>query len=351
MLGNVVQIQESPDQVPVLSTKLRDTILETWTEEREARVPTLVPQEHAWEEFWLYASSTKYWCPRLCAVQALFGTVEKEVLKAETLWNFDQGHAYHDLFQQKILPSTAILLGGWQRQALSGVALAHGENAWVDESAPYLPEWVSGIQDDGESRDIVVGWSKMPPFQKGARPWTYKEAKVRLPEYRAVVKVDGILRWPDGLEIQELKSEKGAARDTLDPRVGGAPRVHHVEQVQVAMWATGIHRARIIYLFKDAYSLSGALLEHEIQYDEMMVARLKKSAKQCVEAVRLCDELKAANPSGDKPLFADENERNEWMDAHFDRLDECPMKSKGKAKDCPGREICFPKGYRKKKSA
>lgn len=345
MLGDIVRQQKTPDK-PKITTKLRDAILENWKEVREGNVPSLKRRDETWREFWLYASGTKSWCPRLCAFQA-FEDVVVEEHKAETLWNFDQGHAYHGLFQQEILPSLgAQFLGAWERNVP-----CLGKNAFrIDRSkcstdiGDLRSVGFACEEKDDEKRDIVRGWGPKP----GGYGWRYQESKIRMPEYRIVVKFDGILRWKDGvLEIFELKSEKDQQRDYLDPMLGGSARFQHIEQVNLAMWAASIRMARIGYLFKGANSLSTAMLEHEISYDVELVEKLKGIAKQCVDAVNVCDEQKdLMKKTGaewkDGALF-------EWVDERFSRLEDCPMKSKGKARYCTMRDQCFPKGYLKKK--
>lgn len=346
MIGSIVRQQVTPDK-PRVSTKFRDAVFEKWKETRTGYVPTLVEQEETWQEFWLYASNTKNWCPRMCALQAILGSPSEEEFKAETLWNFEQGHAYHDLFQRHLFRSFGDdFMGAWERFApvfnnagpdiLRRIRSGYPDDLYDLEYRGYTDT------KDKERRHIVRGWGP-PPVGEG---WRYVESKVRMLDHRVVVKFDGILRIDGVLEVEELKTEKDHQRDNLDPMLGGAPRVPHVEQVNLAMWATGVRKARIIYLFKGAQSLSTATLEHEIAYDEEMVERLKGVAIKCVDAVKLCDEIKADNPNND-PLFADEAEIIKWFWERFPRLKECPMKSKGRAKNCSAKNLCFPNGYRK----
>jgi len=344
MLGKVVRQQKSPEK-PKVSTKLRDALLESWTEQRDAFVPTLMGEDNpadAWKEFWLYASGTKKWCPRMTALLALSNEVKGEPFDAETLWNFGQGNAMHSLFQDDAMQSLgAQFLGSWERVIDSGVQRVTGQTL-VRQSTDFK-------NDIPDGHELVRGWGPKP-LNDNLGDWQYREAKVRMPGIRVVVKFDGVVDWGGdfGLEIQEFKTEKSDARDQLDPMVGGKARVQHVEQVMLAMEATGIHRARITYIFKGAVSLRSSLLEHEIVYDPDMVNRLKIVAKECVQAVKLVDNMKADNPNGIQ-LFTDDSEKALWMDEHFPRLPECPMKSKGNARYCGARDACFPAGYRKKK--
>lgn len=330
MIGNVVRQQVAQSR-PVVSTRLRDAILESWTEQRDGQIPTLIEQDNIWQEFWLYASGTKGWCPRLCAIQALSPALTGERFNAETMWNFDQGHAYHDLFQQKILPSLGNrFLGSWERVCHSDSdpdtmvyeSAYKGDRGGMEITDNHLVEWGMGPKPDGHG-------------------WKYKETKIRIVEERIVVKLDGILHWGDDVEVFELKTEKSGARDSLDPMMGGKPRDQHVDQVMIAMYATGIRKARIVYMFKGESSFQSSLLEHEIVYDEKRTFDLLRVAKRCVDAVRLVDDMNSDNPNGD-PLFADDTEKAAWMDSNFQRLPGCPMKSKGNARYCSARDECFP---------
>ena len=159
MIGNVVRQQRSPEK-PKVSTLLRDTLLENWKEARTNFAPTLVPQENpddVWKEFWLYASGTKNWCPRMCALNALNGAPDSN-FKAETLWNFGQGNALHWLFQNDMLRSLGIdFLGSWERYVNSGVQRASGDT-WVKQIHPEIPD--NTMVPEGH--EIVRGWAPVP---------------------------------------------------------------------------------------------------------------------------------------------------------------------------------------------
>lgn len=335
MIGDVVRKTETSEK-PKISTRLRDFVLDSWTEERQVIAPTLVKQDETWKEFWLYASGTKQWCPRMCAIRALFPVVGEKI-KAEALWNMGQGKAYHRLFQDDIWRSLGgKFLGCWGRYMKCEDMHLYRRNSVT---------WDEPDFGDDEYRSVENIWVEEPRVDGDSfkNRWEYIEPKIRMYDYRVVAKLDGIISWDDGLEIQELKSEKSIARDDLDPMIGGAARKDHVEQVQLGMWASGIHRSRITYMFKGEPLLRNSLMEHEIPYDEEIVSRLKGVAKQCVEAVDACDKVKTEG------VFEESEDAFAWVEEKFERLPECPMKSKGKARYCSARDFCFPKGYRKKK--
>lgn len=353
MLADVVKRQiskkEGSKKEGVPSILLMDEIGRNWEKRREVRVPTLVEQDEEWKEFWLYASDTKNWCPRACALKALL-PIEAGKIGLEDLWNFGQGHAYHGLFQNDILPSLGNrLLGSWKRYVVNPDGLSF--NYRKEETDPVA--WLNGEEgrrylftdDEGDQMLVVRPWLPRPPGEG----WEYVESKVRMMQYRIVVKMDAILEMYDGeLEVLELKSATQRMRDKYDPLLGGSPRPEHVDQVHLAMWATGARRARIVYIFKGDFIFRASFVEHEIQYDEKIIDRLKGVASECVSAVRKCDEIKASVEL-EEAFLGESEEAAEWWNENFPRLQDCLMKSKGMARYCNCRDACFPGKGKKKK--
>jgi len=327
MLGSVVKKQLIEEQVRS-SRILRDDIFRCWNNSGvKTRLLTLVKQDQSWKEFWLYASNTKFWCPRLCAIKAFHQFDEQE--NTESLWNMKFGTAVHSVYQENVLPSLGDkFLGSWKRYVPCDSGL------YRLERTSY-----SNIINDDENRDIVRGWGPRPDGDN----WEYEESKVRLPSYRIVVKLDSILRLEDE-EVLEIKTEKYGAKDNLDPFLGGKPRDYHYSQINLGMLATGLRKSRFLYHFKGELSFSNSLMEQVILYDEDEILVLKNKALKCVDAVKKCDSFKRENNG-----FESLDSFNEWLDGNFNRLSECEKKSEGKPKYCIGRNICFPKGYRRKK--
>lgn len=340
MLGKTLRDLRAPRKLET-SRKLADAIVANWREEREGIRPTMQPQDETWREFWLYASSAHDWCPRLSALETLFAETDaKQVIESELLWLFDQGHAYHDMFQQKILPCLpdGVFQGSWQRTVIDpkDFSLRVESPTW---KVPDLPD-----------REIVRGWGPRPEGDG----WRYVESKVRFKRERIVVKVDGILNWPDAPgEVLEIKTEKMEARDSLNPSLGGMPREKHVIQANLGMAATGLTRGRLLYVFKGAPDLRTALVEHVLERDDALIERLLDLAFDCRCAVEGAEAaLVSALEKAPEAVQVGSPEANAFYDALWaavpPRLDACPMKSKGRARYCPGRELCFPAGYRKK---
>lgn len=352
MLGDFAREQKELPAASVISTKVSEAIREHWTEERWVADVTLDKKEPIWKEWWMGASGIHKICPRMFALMAARGVkgIDKEMLRSELLFLFGVGKAYHKMFQSEILPSLppGVLLGRWKKR---------------DKGTQEIVEVTEFQNDVPDGMSLERGWGPRP---KGDG-WEYDEAKVRIPEFRGVVKVDAILDWPDeeGLEVAEIKTEKSSAKDDLNPRLGGRPRPAHVEQVQMGLWATGLKKGRIIYVFKGEVSLETSIIEHIVERDEKLIEGLKARMGACVDAVSkveivrdrvvegIC--IEANGPDKDVLPFGElsdevQLEVRKSMSAiaeEIPRLSECQMKSKGKPKYCGGRDLCF--GVRKKK--
>lgn len=329
MLGSVIS-RCSVDPGVSVSRRLSDYVSANWSDVREVNRASLVKQEETWKEFWLYASNTKYWCPRLSAIQSVY-QIPPSKFSSEDKWNFGQGNALHYLFQSDMFQSLGEkFLGSWVRYVKT-----------KDGSCGYRCEYYpSATYNCGPSdSSIVRGWGPKPDGDG----WAYTESKVRLNKHRIVVKLDGIIDWGDGdLEVQEIKSEKSSARDDLDSMMGGAPREHHVDQCTIGMHATGIKKCRLIYVFKGEPYLKNAFLEYEIVYDAARAELLLAQAESCVGAVKKCDELCGCDPENGYS-FESAVDSYQWLNDNFERRDTCPMKSKGDARYCIGRDFCFQK--------
>jgi hypothetical protein len=248
-----------------------------------------------------------------------------------------QGTAYHSVFQKEIFPSVYgdKFIGSWG----VGNRIFDPETHLMRDRNEFRNIVKLDSFGDEDARDVVRPWIANPSDILPLK-YEYVEPKVRIPRYRVVCKLDGIIDR-DGYEIQEIKTEKEMAKGAIDPAQGGSPRQRHIEQLQICMWATGIHKARLIYVFKGAMTLSQSIMEFEVSYDAEVVDRLKILALKCVESVKECDEWKLKNSVEDMGEEAFNAARLLFLEK-FDRMVECPMKSKGRAQRCPERDGCFP---------
>jgi len=342
MLGHVLGRQKEP-RILEKSTVFADALMEHWREDREVIPITLHKQEEEWREFWLYASMAHKWCPRMYA-QLAAAPVSADVKGAEDLWFFEQGNLYHDLIQQRVFSSfpEGVVLGSWERQVevpgtkLTNVATGKAKKIYAKEEELHL------VEGDYPVGNVVRGWGPRPEGED----WRYIEPKIRIPEYRIVVKPDAILNWPEFREVLEIKTEGIDAKEKLDPVMGGAPRPQHVVQVNIEMWAAGLEQARILYIFKGAKGVRPSFVEHVVRRDERLIEKVKARALKCVEAVSVIEHM--SDELVEKGV-SDEERYEALSKAAYavPRLSDCPMKSKGKARYCDGRDACFPSGWKK----
>ncbi len=339
MLGDLVKVLK-PTPQGVYSTKFQDLISRTYGRVHPRKVVTLEQMGDVYDEFWLYASYATGWCPRMCAIAAVYGASERPV-KADQQMLYDIGHAYHDMFQQKTIPHRGddVLLGAWKHHRKTTGRLVRSN--------------YKNVVDDGEKRDVVRGWGPRPKGFDGRNGWRYEESKIRMTDLRVVVKMDGIIRWSDdGDESFDLKTVDRDQYDRLNPLLGGVPSENHVLQGHLTMWATGVKRHRIIYVFKGVRGIGSMFLEHIVERDDAEISKLKGLAAQCVSAVKMVDDYKKEKGVDPTVLLDDDDLKKEMYEnvvEQIPRLEVCPMKSKGKARNCDERDDCFP-GRGKRKS-
>lgn len=369
MLGDFTRDQSEQECQYESSTMVASAIKEYWKGDGWVQNVTLDPQEEIWKEWWIGASGLHNVCPRMYALMCACGyagELKAEKIDAGSLWNFEQGHLYHELFQYRILPSfpKSMLLGQWGRIVPGKVvkdANVVKDVSGVSTVSQEMTKEVTRFENDVPPGVVLDrGWGPKPD----GKGWKYEESKLRIPEYRVVVKIDGIVDWGDGeLEVQEIKTEKQSANDDLNPMLGGRPRQKHIEQVQLALLATGLKKGRIIYVFKGADYLNGAMIEYIIPRDDMLIERIKARLKESVDTVRQMHDERdgiVLAKHGDKLigegcLFErlDDEKKKEIgclmkpIAQKVEKLPECKLKSKGRPKYCPGRDLCF--GVRKKK--
>lgn len=341
MLGQFARVAAGEAIKPV-STRLVDEILKTDRAGHPKPCVSLKSGKSRYDEWWMGASSTANDCPRMYALQAATLTPPKDIIEAELSWIFAVGHAYHSAVQGETLQGLkgCRLLGMWTRT--------------VKQKNGYFAKESTGALCDTEippDSDVERGWTSKPEGDD----WMFNESKVRLHGIRTVVKMDGILDWGNGdLEVLEVKTEDQSARDLLNPFLGGAPRKKHIEQVHVAMMATGLRKSRIVYVFKGVRGIKTSIVEHVVDFEQAIADDLASRRKVIVDrvgeveavwnAISLHKHAGATDKENAELAFAKLKEFAE----ETERLPGCVMKSKGRPKTCPGRDLCF--GIRKKKA-
>lgn len=343
MLGNIVKILK-PEPLGEYSSKFTDLIYANAGSVSKKKLVTLEPQKEIHDEFWLYASYATGWCPRACAIAAAFGRAQREI-KPDLQWGFDIGKAMHEMLQQRLIPQDGNnpLLGAWIRRGKTNI-----RGMYRDVESGYKNEIA-----DSDVRDVVRGWGKRPKGFEGRDGWKFKEPKIRMLDYRVVIKMDGIIGWEDiGEEPFDIKTVDLREYDLLNPLLGGKPKEATLLQGQLTMWATNTQRFRVVYVFKGEGSIKRAIFEHIVYRDDAEISRLKGVALECVGAVRDVDKYKKDNGLKNGDFIVDEAMRKDVYEKVIEchsRRAECPMKSKGFALKCDERDECFP-GRGKKKT-
>lgn len=291
MIGNIMQAAMQP-LMGEISTRVADTMV---AQMRRPGRPYVGDVSQA--DVWFASSDIQNLCPRLYAMAMRGHVVMRDEVDAETFFTFATGTAFHNAFQDELLPAAlpGIFQGSWKRE--------------IDGKLEYA---------DGATRGPYTerGWGPKPEGEY----WTFRESKGRIPEVRLVGKWDGVLAWPDAPhEVFELKSIRDDLFSHVNPGVGGRPMAAHVLQVQAYMWMSGLTRARIVYVRKGGGTLRESLAEHVVVRDEVAIAGLREMLLECLAAVRAAQ---AGDAIPAKPLT-------------------CRIKSDPRARKCACKDVCF----------
>lgn len=292
MLGDITRKQSLP-QKSVVSTKLKDAIIQALGEGRQDSPPS------AGMSF--RSSSIPYLCPRMyaLALRDKFATFTNP--DAALSWTFGTGTAFHTQFQEDYLQRLpGGVFQGWWRDRDTGVVHKGPSN------------------DLGDSLSHV--WIPRPTDAALGTDHEYVELEFYNEEYRLSGHCDGILVWPDGQsEVLEIKTINSRGFDFVDPFMGGKPKAEHVAQVQAYMWLSGVDKARIFYVKKDlTKGPADVMCEHLIERDDAIIDAIKVMLIECAAIVDA--------PEG-SPVP--------------DRLPDCRTKSSSKARWCVARDPCF----------
>jgi len=96
--------------------------------------------------------------------------------------------------------------------------------------------------------------------------------------------MDGILSWGDGRELLEAKSIGTGPYGfvAVDPRSGHGPKWEHIIQSHIYMKASGVHRARIVYVAKADLPLVNVMAEHVVDFDPALWDDIELTIRQTV---------------------------------------------------------------------
>ena len=330
MLAKILKQQSKP-QIIRTSTRLETALVENW------RLDDLsVPPG---PDITFRASEAHKLCPRLLSLAQRDEIRMGNVFNSASLFNFALGRGMHREFQRdafvKGLPP-GVFQGWWAPYGVASNDIDHmytGE-PFADDHPCFAPRaWIP--KPEGED---------VPPVR-------YIEVSFEIPGFRMSGHVDGILVWPDGvIEVVELKKIAPDRFYLVDSREGGKPFADNVAQVQTYLWGLGLERARIVYVNIGAKRVEGALAEHVIPRDNRVIDDIKTGIKDSIAALESGAKVreKIASLEAEGKDIPDGLEDSAVV---MKRLDECPMKSKGRARYCPMRDLCFYPGWKRIEAA
>lgn len=330
MLARILDQQAKP-QVIRTSTRLESALVENWRSSELGPPPG--------PDITFRASFVHKLCPRLLSLAQRHQLKMGEVFSSASLFNFALGRGMHREFQKDALLKGLggpVLHGWW---APHGVASNDIDSMYTGE--PFAPDhpgfsprsWIPRPEGD----DV--------PYTR------YIEVSFEIPEFRMFGHVDGILVWPDGIvELLELKKIAPDRFYMVDPREGGKPFADNVAQVHTYLWGLGLDRARLVYVNLGAKMVEGALAEHEIQRDNRVIKDIQDGIKASIAALEAGAKVREEI---ERRAAAEEKVSEEFVNSAvvMKRMDECPMKSQGRAKYCELRDLCFYKGWKKIEAA
>lgn len=198
---------------------------------------------------WISASKAPTWCPRNHVIAYRLGLEMVDDIDADGHWRMDKGSAIHSVLQDYWLGPMGVLKGGWKCYQCARIMHAGEGDKVTPETAVRMPKecWYCGFQPNRWDRLSFV------------EPWCYYDKwgiKVR-------GRTDGVIvlpPYPD--EILDIKST-GSLRFVLEE-----PRDGDVKQVHWYMASCDIKRARLFYIDPGAKELAGAVVEHQVFFDE-----------------------------------------------------------------------------------
>lgn len=283
MLGRVTEKLARP-RVREVSTRLRDALMGCTRVEKKQIEPSKNTR--------FRCSELADMCPRMHTLAAANKLEVVEKLAMETVWTFGIGTAYHDMFQNSLLPLLPNgVFQGW----------------WVD---PTLPTTIT-TGDALHGHPLDYKWIPQPDPS-----FSYFEIQMFDPALCLSGHCDGVLVWAeDDVEVLELKSAGAWKKDSLDPSLGGNPEPKYVIQAHGYMMLTGLKKTRIVYVLKHEGKMKESILEHVVHLDENVVADITGMLKMTKLAI---DE-----------------------DRILERLPECVKKGDKRAKKCLMRDVCF----------
>jgi len=304
MLGDLVR--EGRGYVPAVNRRLYELIDAGWVEER-VRAYDGTDDAGRWPDHPFRVSDLHRLCPRMVALARREPI--REEYRADALWLFAAGHAYHDAIQSALstLPG-AEWRGWWQRRGSwdvpAGLAAVPGRYLTAEEER-------TGV--------VVAGPDRAPVPRPDGDEWHYVEVMYLDDALGLRGHEDGCIWWGEGEEEgEEFKSVATFQADKHNPQRGGVPKEDHVIQAHGYLLLSGRKRQRVTYLVKASGDLGMVAMEHVVERDEALIGGIRQLLGECAAA-------RVLGPTDPLP----------------DPLAACDKRSRKRPGKCPAKARCF----------
>jgi len=274
------------------------------------------------EDEWLRASGIAYTCPREYVYLHRSGIKRIDEVDANLLLCFLHGTSLHWGLQNRVLAELGLLHGRWRCKQCGFTVGGLSNESFEEVRALRGLRRGELIKQSDRFRELMREQvSTVVPRPEGCEQcgfsaddeWSsfeYEEMWFGIPDLRIGGHPDGFLKvpWRDDLGLLEVKSisDHGAFK------VRNRPDIKHTAQLNIYLEATGVEWACVLYWAKGTFGTK-ALVEHHVDRDENLVARMRKALTSLWEGVE----------GGALP----------------DRV--CKNKSAPRARECPFVDPCF----------
>lgn len=293
-LASIVQEARLKEEPQVAPSKRP----ERWLQPRIMSHLVSTREIHVKKDMWLSPSVIADFCPRAWVIAHRLDIPLIDEIGPDNRWWMDGGTAHHTMLQEWWLGPAKIIKGGWECPKCLRVVgydplddfevYSHGEHLRTKvttESAVFCPDKCPNCGYTG-------GWRS---------PFRYIEPMVYDKELKIVGLMDGIIDWGKlEDEIWDLKTKAGS--ESIE-WVVEAPDISHVKQL---MWYLDMAKkmfGRIVYIDRGAKYLVDAFVEHQVDFDEVLMEKEKEKVRAFRKATEDPESSIPACPDGGQTRF------------------------------------------------
>lgn len=295
-IGNLVKKGrlKMPEEPPAPKKERRDL----WVAPRIMTALVSTREVDVKPDMWLSPSVLSGWCPKAWTMAYRMGVPLMDEIGPDNRWWMDGGTALHTMFQESWMGPSGILKGGWRCPAC-----LHTIGIDLDDTAVVNSHGVESI-----AKVTVRSAQKCPSSCPSCghtptwrTPFAYIEPLVYDLDMRVCGLTDGIIDWGDqDDELWDLKTK--TSTDSME-WIREAPDRDHVRQLNWYMDMAGVKYGRIVYMDRSAKHLAGAFVEHQVDYDPLLMAKEKEKVSAFREATKNPESSLPACPDGGQTRF------------------------------------------------